>query len=174
MRTSRVAKIGNWEKALTESADQHRAKACGQQFAMLMPDYFTSISPAQSRVLAALFSGSRALSEMLITQPQRIEMVALNRLENPRRIEGLRREVQTFLEPALASGDYSGASANSASSSSAKCYASPHGTWLASERSRKSSWKSPTSPMCAFTLFTRLPFSNCRKNTGSVRARPRN
>jgi [glutamine synthetase] adenylyltransferase / [glutamine synthetase]-adenylyl-L-tyrosine phosphorylase len=104
-----VAKIGSWEKAVKESADPPRAKAYGQQLAVLLPDYFAAIAPEQARVLAALFSASRALSELLLTQPQWIEIIGVDRLENPRRIEGVRREVATLLEPALAGRDYSAA-----------------------------------------------------------------
>src|SRR5262245_55793428 len=63
VRTSRVGKNGVWEKAVKESVDPHRARTYGQQFAALLSDYFKSISREQARVLAALFSGSRALSE---------------------------------------------------------------------------------------------------------------
>ncbi len=103
----RVAKNVLWENAVKESADPKRAKAYGEQMAGLLPDYFKALTKPQAKVTAALFSGSRALTELLITRPDWIEVIAVERLENPRRIEGLRREVGAFVTPALETGEYS-------------------------------------------------------------------
>jgi glutamate-ammonia-ligase adenylyltransferase len=99
---------GAWEKALRTAADPLRAKDCSRRLGPLLPEnYFQSLSAGQARVVAALFSGSRALSELLLTRPEWIEVIELERLESPRRVEGLRREARAFLKPALAAGDYS-------------------------------------------------------------------
>ena len=101
-----MPKLGTWDKAVRESADPARAGAYRAQLAPLLPDYFKAITPGQASVLAALFSGSRALSELLIAKPHWTDSIELERLQNPRRVEGVRREVSDFLEPALQSRDY--------------------------------------------------------------------
>ncbi|MGZ8921464.1 MAG: [protein-PII] uridylyltransferase family protein, partial [Limisphaerales bacterium] len=58
--------------------------------------------------MAAVFSGSKALTELLLARPEWIEVVDAEELENPRRLEGLQREVRAFLGPGLSSKEYAG------------------------------------------------------------------
>src|SRR5688572_13832389 len=89
VRTSAVPKLGVWEQELKKSADPERAKTYGQQLASHVPDYFKELGSEQARVLAAVFSGSRSLSELLIARPEWLDLLALDGLQNPRRKEGL-------------------------------------------------------------------------------------
>ena len=104
-----MPKSGVWETAIKQSADPERAKNYGSQFDALKPGYLQGLGPNQAGVLAALFSGSRALSELLLAKPDWIDALDIERLRNPRRKEGLVREVQTFLAPALEARDYAAA-----------------------------------------------------------------
>jgi len=67
-------------------------------------------SAEQARILAALFSGSKALSGLLLGHPEWVNTVlAPERLEYPRSEQGLRREVGAWLQPALKAGDHEAA-----------------------------------------------------------------
>lgn len=101
-----MPKLGVWEQEGKKSADPERAAAYAAQLAAHLPAYFKGMRAEQARVLAALFSGSRALSELLVSKPQWIDQLDFERLQNPRRKEGIRREVAAFLDPALQAGDY--------------------------------------------------------------------
>jgi glutamate-ammonia-ligase adenylyltransferase len=109
VRTSAVPKFVTWENEVKRAADPERAAGYGRQLAGLIPEYFSALNAEQAKVLAAFFSGSRALSELLISKPTWVELLDFERLENPRRKEGLRKEVTAFLEPALESKDYGSA-----------------------------------------------------------------
>jgi [glutamine synthetase] adenylyltransferase / [glutamine synthetase]-adenylyl-L-tyrosine phosphorylase len=104
-----VPKPGVWETAIKKCADPERAKRYAGQFEALKPDYLKGLAPDQAAVLAALFSGSRALSELLLAKSEWIDTLEIERLRNPRRKEGLVREVQTFLKPAMEARDFNGA-----------------------------------------------------------------
>jgi glutamate-ammonia-ligase adenylyltransferase len=56
-----------------------------------------------------LFSGSQALSTLLISQPDLLSVLAPEELRYPRRKEGLLREVARWLEPLVAAKDYAAA-----------------------------------------------------------------
>lgn len=102
-----MAKV--WEKAVKECADPERARQYGAQLAPLLAEhFFEQIGPEQAQILAALFSGSRALSELLLSKPEWTTLLVPDYLMNPRRREGLKREVSGFLEAALATRDYAG------------------------------------------------------------------
>lgn len=99
-----------WEKSAAQSPDAERARHYATQIFPLLPSGFeSSISQAQAGILAAVFSGSRALAELLSTRPEWIEVITPDYLAKPRQKQGLRREVASFLAPALKSADYSGA-----------------------------------------------------------------
>ncbi len=67
-------------------------------------------SPEQARLLCALFSGSSALTEWLLTHPEWLPAVInAEALAHPRQMQGLRREVDEWLPPALAKGEFAGA-----------------------------------------------------------------
>ncbi|HEX7862224.1 MAG TPA: bifunctional [glutamate--ammonia ligase]-adenylyl-L-tyrosine phosphorylase/[glutamate--ammonia-ligase] adenylyltransferase [Verrucomicrobiae bacterium] len=102
-----MPKLGLWENAIKQSADPERAREYGVQLAELRPEYFTNLSSDQARVVAALLSGSKALSELLIAKPEWLDVIEFSLLENPRRKEGLQRDIAKFLKPGLETKDYS-------------------------------------------------------------------
>jgi glutamate-ammonia-ligase adenylyltransferase len=97
-------------KAIKSSADPVRA---GNFFAMLAgtgagPE-LEKISAEQAGILAALFSGSQALGNLLAANPDWFAGMEPGRLKYPRREQGVRAEAKGFLEPLLAARDYTGA-----------------------------------------------------------------
>ena len=56
-----------------------------------------------------MFSGSRALGELLVAHPDWLSVLEAGRLKFPRRAEGFQREVEGWLKPELAARDYKGA-----------------------------------------------------------------
>jgi glutamate-ammonia-ligase adenylyltransferase len=99
-----------WTKAIKASADPSRAK----HFLKLLAE--TSAGPVlqkasaeQCAILAALFSGSRALSTLLVSHPDWLELLSPEQLKFPRRKQGLLREVDWWLAPLLASRNYASA-----------------------------------------------------------------
>ena len=91
-----------WAKTAKASADSVRVKHFLEIVAA------TSAGPAlekpsseQATILASVFAGSPALSNLLAANPAWLEMLQPEALKNPRRKEGLRREVLGWLEPLL-------------------------------------------------------------------------
>ena len=66
-------------------------------------------SAEQARVLAALFSGSQALGNLLVARPDWLSVLEPEALKFPRRKQGLRNEVNRWLKPLLAASDYGAA-----------------------------------------------------------------
>jgi glutamate-ammonia-ligase adenylyltransferase len=66
-----------------------------------------TISEEQARILAALFSGSQALSEWLIAHPDWLALLDPEEIKSARHEQGLRREVNAWLKSALTARDYS-------------------------------------------------------------------
>ena len=98
-----------WESAAEKCVDPSRARQYAEQLGSAgAADFLKSITPAQAEVLAALFSGSRAMSELLVTRPDWLSVIDPERLRNPRRLEGLRREVAAWLQPLIQQKDYAG------------------------------------------------------------------
>jgi len=64
-------------------------------------------SAEQARVLAALFSGSRALSNLLVAQPDWLEALDAGALKFSRRKQGFRNEVNRCLQVLLDAMDFS-------------------------------------------------------------------
>ena len=96
-----------WTKAIKACADPRRARqhlealtAAAGERALRQP------SPAQARILAALFAGSEALSALLAARPQWLSVLDEARLQYPRRKQGLSNEVAGLLKPLLERGDY--------------------------------------------------------------------
>src|SRR5688572_27233859 len=58
------------------------------------------------RVVVALFSGSQALGNLLVANPQWLDLLGIDRLRHPRRAQGLRHEIEGWLKPLLAGRDY--------------------------------------------------------------------
>jgi [glutamine synthetase] adenylyltransferase / [glutamine synthetase]-adenylyl-L-tyrosine phosphorylase len=67
------------------------------------------LSADQARILAALLSGSPALGNLLVANPDWLEFLEVERLRFPRREQGMRSEVASWLKPLLEGRDYAGA-----------------------------------------------------------------
>lgn len=100
-----------WKKAMAAAADPQRARHYLAQFAETSgADALNAATAEQARILCALFSGSAASSELLLAHPEWLErLLDVEGLAHPRFDQGLRREVDAFLEPALQARDFSGA-----------------------------------------------------------------
>jgi glutamate-ammonia-ligase adenylyltransferase len=97
----------NWTKAIKACADPSRAK----HFLKLLAE--TSACPVlkkataeQCAILAALFSGSQALSTFVITNPDMLETLAPEQLQFPRKKQGVQKEMLSWLSPLLPARDY--------------------------------------------------------------------
>jgi len=66
-------------------------------------------SAGQIRVLVALLSGSQALGDLLVAHPDWLSVLDVERLKFPRRAQGFRREIESWLKSKLDARDYSGA-----------------------------------------------------------------
>ena len=99
-----------WQQWVKDAADPKRAghfldllatTSAGPQLGKFSAD--------QIRIIVALFSGSRALSGLLVAHPDWLPILEAGRLKFPRRAQGFQREVEGWLKPKLAARDYSGA-----------------------------------------------------------------
>jgi [glutamine synthetase] adenylyltransferase / [glutamine synthetase]-adenylyl-L-tyrosine phosphorylase len=97
-----------WRQAIESSADPARAKSGFDQLrGARAAASLKKISAEQARILAALFSGSQALGELLVKHPEWLtQALDADLLRRPRQDQGLRREVNSWLKPALAARDY--------------------------------------------------------------------
>ena len=94
-------------KAIQSSADPERA----QHFFELLSETdtraaLTNMSSEQATILAALFSGSAALGNILLAHPDWLSALEIERLRFPRRIQGVRKEVQGWLPGLLENKEY--------------------------------------------------------------------
>src|SRR4051812_44988795 len=96
-----------WKEALKACADPQRAREFVLQLAAKAGHELSRFDAETARVIVSLFSGSLAVSEWLIQHPEWLDTLNPESLRNPRREQGLRREVSEWLEPALASGNHS-------------------------------------------------------------------
>jgi glutamate-ammonia-ligase adenylyltransferase len=99
-----------WSKTLKNCADPERAK---HHLRLLMEtsarDQLASVSSEYARILAAIFSGSEALSRLLTAHPAWIEVLRPELVQYPRRKQGLRTEVDAWLGPMISASDFEGA-----------------------------------------------------------------
>ena len=99
-----------WATALKGCADPARAR---QFFELLAATEagakLRELGSEQARILAALFSGSQAQSNLLLKHPERLETLAPEPLRFPRREQGLRKELNGWLPSSLEAEDYAGA-----------------------------------------------------------------
>ncbi len=102
-----------WRDAVAQCADPQRAQHYhGRLAAVAGEATFRSLSAEPARVLAALFSGSPPMSELLVAHPEWLPMVlAPERLAAPGHEASSRREVNGWLKPALARRDFAAARA---------------------------------------------------------------
>jgi [glutamine synthetase] adenylyltransferase / [glutamine synthetase]-adenylyl-L-tyrosine phosphorylase len=100
----------NWTNAIKNCADSSRAKHFLKLFSETSArPVLQRASAEHCRILAALFSGSQALSTSLISHPDWLELLAPEQLKFPRRKQGLQREVNLWLSVLLASRNYASA-----------------------------------------------------------------
>src|SRR6267142_220440 len=96
-----------WTKAIKSCADPSRARHFLDLLAATSAKpLLQKASADQSAILAALFSGSHALSTLMVSNPDWLELLAPEHLKFPRRKQGLKNEVNSWLAPFLASRNY--------------------------------------------------------------------
>src|SRR3989441_6039167 len=97
-----------WQQTIQASADPQRAKHGFDQLrATSAAGSLRHASPEEARILAALFSGSQALGQLLLKHPDWLpQTLDAELLRHPRLEQGLRREVDGWLRPLLTSRDY--------------------------------------------------------------------
>lgn len=100
-----------WKNAVKHAGDPARAQnGFGELAAGTSGPALDPLTEEHARVLAALFSGSQVMTLLLLKHPEWTEsLLTPENLAYPRRSEGLRREVNAFLKPALSTKDYAGA-----------------------------------------------------------------
>ncbi|MBM3838654.1 MAG: bifunctional [glutamate--ammonia ligase]-adenylyl-L-tyrosine phosphorylase/[glutamate--ammonia-ligase] adenylyltransferase [Verrucomicrobia bacterium] len=100
-----------WQNAIRSCADSARARQGLEKLQSTgAASVLQSVSPEQARVLAALWSGSEALSELFAAHPEWLAtLLDTESLRGPRRAQGLEREVQSWLGPLLDTANYAGA-----------------------------------------------------------------
>jgi glutamate-ammonia-ligase adenylyltransferase len=100
-----------WKNAVKHAADPARAQnGFGELAASASDPALDPLTEEHARILAALFSGSQVMTLLLFKHPEWMGSVLTpENLAYSRRSEGLRREVNAFLRPALQARDYAGA-----------------------------------------------------------------
>ncbi|MBI3417956.1 MAG: bifunctional [glutamate--ammonia ligase]-adenylyl-L-tyrosine phosphorylase/[glutamate--ammonia-ligase] adenylyltransferase [Verrucomicrobia bacterium] len=100
-----------WPNAIASSADPARCQHFYDLFrAVVAAGVLKNISAEEARIFASIFSGSQALSELLLSHPDWLA-TSLNAemLQYPRQEQGLRREVNAWLPSLLRAKNYAGA-----------------------------------------------------------------
>ena len=96
-----------WAKAIQNSADPQRARHYHKLLSAALPDReLTKLSAGQILILVALFSGSHALSDWLLANPDCIAELDLEQIRHPRCAQGFRSELDRLMKPALAARDF--------------------------------------------------------------------
>jgi len=99
-----------WTNAIKVCADPQRTKHFLDLLsATTAGTVLQTTSHEQARILAALFAGSRALSNLLVARPDWLVALEPEVLQFPRRKQGLRNEVSGWLKPLLAVSDFGAA-----------------------------------------------------------------
>jgi [glutamine synthetase] adenylyltransferase / [glutamine synthetase]-adenylyl-L-tyrosine phosphorylase len=99
-----------WAKAVKSCADPQRAKHFLDLLAQTVAGpRLEKCSPEQITVLIALLSGSQALSNLLVANPDWLDSLDVERIRHPRRAQGFRADVEVFLKPLLAARDFASA-----------------------------------------------------------------
>src|ERR1017187_6969317 len=99
-----------WTNAIKTCADPQRVKhffdllAATSAVAALPPS-----SPEQAHILAALFGGSPALSNLLVARPDWLGTLEPEAIKFPRQKQGLRNEMSRWLKPLLAADEFGAA-----------------------------------------------------------------
>jgi [glutamine synthetase] adenylyltransferase / [glutamine synthetase]-adenylyl-L-tyrosine phosphorylase len=96
-----------WTNAIKSCADPQRARHFLDLLAATSAGAALQASSAeQARILAALFSGSQALSNLLVARPDWLSTLEPEVLKFPWRKQGLRGEVNRWLKRLLAAPDF--------------------------------------------------------------------
>jgi len=100
-----------WRQSIKKCADPPRARHHLQQFGTSpAATMLAGASIEQARIGSALFSGSAVLADLLLAHPDWLSLVLdAGALQHPRREQGLRREVESWLGPLLKAAEYGGA-----------------------------------------------------------------
>ena len=99
-----------WKNAIQTCADPRRAEHFLDLLAATSAgEVLPAASDEQARILAALFSGSQALSNLLVARPDWLRVLQPDVLKFPRRKQGLRNEVGRWLKPLLTAFDWGAA-----------------------------------------------------------------
>jgi len=103
-------KIPSWTNAIKTCAEPQRAKHFLDLLAVTDAGAaLQAASAEQARILAALFSGSQALSNLVVARPDWLSLLEPEALKFPRRKQGIRNEVSRWLKPLLAASDFGAA-----------------------------------------------------------------
>ena len=103
-------KKSDWQKLAGTSADPARAKHFLDLLAATgAGPQLEKFSADQIRVVVALLSGSQALGNLLVANPDWLSALDIEQLKFPRRADGIRREIESGLKPKLDARDYAGA-----------------------------------------------------------------
>jgi glutamate-ammonia-ligase adenylyltransferase len=103
-------KKSDWQKLAGISADPARVKHFLDLLAATgAGPQLEKFSAGQIRVVVALLSGSSALGNLLVANPDWLSALDIEQLKFPRRAEGFRREIESGLKPKLDARDYAGA-----------------------------------------------------------------
>jgi glutamate-ammonia-ligase adenylyltransferase len=94
-----------WKNAMKHAADPARAQnGFNELAAVTSAATLDALTEDHTRILAALFSGSQAMTLLLLKHPEWVNtLLTPEHLAHPRQAQGLRREVNAFLQPALQS-----------------------------------------------------------------------
>ncbi len=99
-----------WAKAVKECADPPRARhVLDSLSATTAAKSLAATRPETARILCALFSGSQALGGWLTVHPELVSSLTPELLKNPRREQGLRREVENWFPRLLKNKDHAAA-----------------------------------------------------------------
>lgn len=101
--------VRKWDQVVRRTAEPERARHYAQ---ILIEkgagEAFGSFSEEQARVLGQVFSGSRAMSELLVAHPEWLNVLEIESLRFGRQAQGLRREVNSWADELLGARDYAG------------------------------------------------------------------
>ncbi len=99
---------GIWSSVIEHSADPQRVRHYLAQLAETEAGaWLQQIGTQEAQTAAALFSGSQALSDWLVAHPDQCEsLFNLEYVRHPRQVQGLKREIQSWLDRCLAAREY--------------------------------------------------------------------
>jgi glutamate-ammonia-ligase adenylyltransferase len=103
-------KSASWASAIKNCADPARAGQVLERLAAAAgEDRLASMPPELARVMAALFSGSIGMSNLLVANPSWLNAYDLEAVQAPRGDLGLRREMEKGIQSGLEALDYASA-----------------------------------------------------------------